>query len=112
MLFGTPAKLFDGGKTEDEFWSFISTGYGRRCFFGYMRNNHKDLTLTAEEIYDLLTDKSSNQFLADLSIQFGQLADRLNFEKKLPVAKTESLILIEYRMHCEQLAEELGDHAA
>lgn len=31
MMFGTPSKLLDGGKIEDNFFSFLETGYARRC---------------------------------------------------------------------------------
>ena len=34
LLFGTPAKLFDGAQTEGEFYSFLEIGYARRCLFG------------------------------------------------------------------------------
>ena len=110
MLFGTPAKLFDGAKVEDEFWSFISTGYGRRCFFGYTRNSGKDKTLTAQEVYDRLTNKVSEQFLTDLSNKFGRLAGALNHNKQITVSKDVSLHLIEYKLHCEALADKLGEH--
>ena len=35
MLFGTPIKLLDGGKVEEEFDTMLSIGYARRCFFGF-----------------------------------------------------------------------------
>jgi len=110
LLYGTPAKLFDGSKTEDEFISFLSTGYGRRCFFGYTRSSGKDKNLTAVEIYDRLTSKNSTQFLKDLSDKFGRLADQLHYNKHITVSKDVSLALIEYRMHCENLADKLGEH--
>nr|MDA3807745.1 hypothetical protein [Thiomicrorhabdus sp.] len=110
LLFGTPAKLFDGSKVEDELWSFVGTGYGRRCFFGYTRSSNKDKTLTADQIYDRLTSTTSNQFLQDLSVKFGKLANELNYNKHITVSKDVSLALIEYRMHCEDMADSLGDH--
>ena len=36
LLFGTPVKLFDGGQTEDQFYSFLEIGYARRCLFGIL----------------------------------------------------------------------------
>ena len=41
LLFGTPSKLLDGGKTEEEFYSFLETGYARRCLFGYEKQSNK-----------------------------------------------------------------------
>lgn len=110
LLFGTPAKLFDGSKIEDEFWSFIQTGYGRRCFFGYTRNSSKVSDMTAEEIYDALTDKSTNQYLKDLSNDLGKLAHITNHNKVIIVSKDVSIELIKYKMHCERLAKAMGEH--
>lgn len=110
LLFGTPQKLFDGSKVEDELWSFVGTGYGRRCFFGYTRTSGKDKTLTAQEVYDRLTDKTASQFLHDLSAKFGGLADEINYDKHITVSKDVSLALIEYKLHCEAIADRLGDH--
>ena len=110
LLFGTPAKLFNGSKTEEELWSFIQTGYGRRCFFGYTREAHRTEDLTAEQIYDTLTDKSSTKFLENISSKFGRLAEMVNFNKVITVSKDVSIQLIEYRMHCEAIAYKLGEH--
>ena len=38
LLFGTPAKLLNGGKEEQEFYSMLETGYARRCIFGETKN--------------------------------------------------------------------------
>ena len=110
MLFGTPIKLFDGAKVEEEFWSFISTGYGRRCFFGYTKQAGRNRNLTASEIYDRLTSKNSENFLRKLSTKFGNLAQRINYDSKILIPKAVSLQLIEYQMHCEDIADSLGDH--
>ena len=110
LLFGTPAKLLDGSKTEHEFESFLQTGYGRRCFFGYTQSVAKNSTQTAEEIYDILTDTTTDQFLKDLSIKLGKLADSVNYNKTITVSRAVSILLIEYRMHCEHLADQMGDH--
>lgn len=44
LLFGTPVKLFDGGQTEDQFYSFLEIGYARRCLFG-IGHNEKNLIM-------------------------------------------------------------------
>lgn len=110
MLFGTPAKLFDGAKTEDEFWSFVATGYGRRCFFGYTKESGRNKHLTAADVYDKLTSTQSEQLLTRLSDQFASLASEINYKKKLQVSKDVSLMLIEYKLHCEDMADKLGEH--
>ncbi len=110
LLFGTPSKLLNGSKTEDEFFSFLETGYARRCFFGYTRNARKDRSLTPEQVYDALTDPTTDQFLKDMSVKLGKLANVLNYNKVLTMSKDVSILLIEYRLHCDALAAEMGDH--
>jgi len=46
MLFGTPVKLLDGSKVEEDFKEMLEIGYARRFLIGYsnkvIHNNHKD----------------------------------------------------------------------
>lgn len=110
MLFGTPAKLLDGGRVEDELNSFLETGYARRCFFGYSRTGTRNTELTPEEVYNMLTDTTSNTFLEDLSDDLGLLADAANFKKELVMSKDVSLLVIKYRLACEKIADALPEH--
>ena len=110
MLFGTPAKLFDGAKIEDEFWTFINTGYGRRCFFGYTKGSGRNKNLTAQDVYNLLTSAQSEQLINSLSNRFAVLAGDVNYGKEIEVSKDVSLLLIDYKLHCESIADNLGDH--
>jgi len=36
LLFGTPTKLLNGSKTEDEFYDLLEIGYARRCFLVFV----------------------------------------------------------------------------
>lgn len=110
LLFGTPEKLLNGGKTEEEMYSMLETGFARRCFFGYSRTVGKREKLTPLEIYDLQTSQQSVQYLDGLNDRLAQLADTVNIDKKLYMSKDTSLILIEYKMMCEEAADELPDH--
>ncbi len=110
LLFGTPSKLLDGNKTEDEFYSFLETGYARRSLFGFSRTLIKDKTLTAEQVYDAMTDVSVDAYLEDLSIELGALADITNYNKLITMSKDVTLLQIEYRLHCEALADDLKEH--
>ena len=110
MLFGTPAKLFDGSKIEEEFRSFLQTGYGRRCFFGYTKGSGRNKSLTATDIYDKLTSTTSEQFVDQLSNQFASLGGAVNYGKEIDVSKPVSLALIEYKLWCEDQADKLGEH--
>lgn len=110
MLFGTPSKLLNGGKTEEELYSMLETGYGRRCFFGYSRASTKMINQTAEEVYDQLTQSGANVYLDTLSSKLERLADMINVNKRLTMTKDTSLIAIEYRLKCEQEAALMPEH--
>lgn len=110
MLFGTPAKLFNGGKVEEEYFSFLETGYARRCLFGFCKTAGKKTELTPDQIYDMLTDNSSEATLVAISDRLGELADVVHFERVLNMSKDVSLLLIEYKMRCEELANKLPEH--
>ena len=110
LMFGTPSKLLNGGKTEEELNSMLDTGYGRRCFFGYSSTTTRNLDQTPEEVYNQLTQTNSGTFLQDLADQLDALADGINVNKKLKVSKETSLLLIEYRIKCEREAAEYPDH--
>ena len=110
LLFGTPAKLLDGGKVEEELFSMLETGYARRCFFGYSRAGHKGVKRTAKEVYDMLVNPQSNQYLEGLSERLSELADIVNADKKLSMTEATSLTLLEYKLMCEERAEDLPEH--
>lgn len=110
MLFGTPSKLLNGGKTEEELYSMLDTGYARRCFFGYSRASNKTAELTPEQVYDMLTNKDSDSFLEGLADKLDNLADIININKRLVMSKETSLLLIAYRLKCEKLAELYQEH--
>lgn len=110
LLFGTPAKLLNGGKTEEELYSMLETGYARRCFFGYARSATKRLDMTPQEVFDLMTSAQNNTFLESLADQLERLADIINANKRLVMSRETSLLMIEYKLLCEKLAEELPEH--
>ncbi len=110
MLFGTPSKLLNGGKVEEEFYAMLETGYARRCLFGFSKVSALGKRLTPEERYARLTDSTSDDFLTDLSYKLGRLADILNFGKTLIMTKEVSILCITYQDQCEVIAESLGDH--
>lgn len=110
LLFGTPSKLLNGGKTEEELYSMLETGYARRCIFGYSRAGNKEAHLTPEQVYDMLTNQASNQTLVDLADKLELLADMSNVNRKILMSKEVSLLSIEYRLKCEKEANTLPEH--
>lgn len=111
MMFGTPTKLLNGGKTEEELYSMLETGYARRCFFGYNRGHgNSPNTMTPEEVYAILTDQGSHAYLEELSDRLENLADIINVNKRLVMSKSTSLLLIEYKLKCEKEAHQYPEH--
>ena len=111
LLFGTPVKLLDGDKTEDEFYSFLETGYARRCVFALGNQEKKSFhELTPKEIFQRLTDPANNTLVAKWNATFGTLADPRLFNWKITVPDDVAIKLIEYRINCERVADALPDH--
>ncbi len=110
MMFGTPSKLLDGGKTEEDLNSLLETGYARRCWFSYGKESARNLNLTPSEVYDLMTNRSSSQFIEDFSEKLGLLADSANMNTVLMMTKETSLELIQYKLDCERKAHDLPEH--
>lgn len=110
MLFGTPSKLMNGGKVEEEFYSMLETGYARRCLFGYAKSNNKQLDITADELLTRLTSNTTDDFIEDIHTQMYNLADIVNFNKEIDVSKDVTLIYLDYKLDCERRANKLMDH--
>jgi len=109
LLFGSPVKLLDGGKVEQELRSMLSIGYARRCFFGYSELNVTKQELTPEQIFDKLTDNTTDTWLNDFSKYLGNLADPINYKREITVPKKLSILLIEYKQWCELRASKIPD---
>lgn len=107
--FGTPTKLLDGAKVEDEFYSLLETGYARRCFFA-MGNPVSGEPLTAQEQYDRLRDPSTKVALQKWSTHFATLADPTNLEWTIDVPEDVGVAMMKYQMECEYAASLMSDH--
>lgn len=110
MLFGTPSKLLNGGKIEEELLSMLETGYARRCFFAFTTTASKRVDMTPEEAYLAATNKTSAGSMQILATQFERLADATHFGQELVMDKDVALEWIKYRMSCESQADELSEH--
>lgn len=111
LLFGTPSKLLDGGITEDAFYSFLDTGYARRCLFGIgqpVRMAHN--SQTPDEIYDRLTQPGNTAAVNKWANHFHTLADASKFGWRMIVERDVGVELIAYKAHCEKLADGMSEH--
>ena len=110
MMFGTPSKLLDGSKVEDNFFSFLETGYARRCFFAYSKKASSTKDLTPEELYQRLTNHNHEQELITISRNLFHLADTHYCNTELEVPDATGIELMRYRIDCEQRASKLPEH--
>lgn len=111
MLFGTPTKLLDGGRTEDEFKQFLETGYARRLLFGYTPHNHRTQYVSAKDRYLRMVDQGLADDVRRIQGVFAGFARR-GFNPVLQMTQENSIYLIEYQIDCEKRAEHFKEHQA
>ena len=110
LLFGTPSKLLDGGQTEDHFYSFLETGYARRCLFSFGNRIRAGTTLSPKDVYTNLTTRSNKNSILKWSSHFLKLADPAKFAWELDVEDDVAIELLTYRIKCEEMADALPEH--
>lgn len=111
LLFGTPSKLLDGGQTEEQFYSFLETGYARRCLFGFGQHDRKAFnSQSPEEIYQRLIQPTNNNSVSKWASQFQKLADPSMYGWKMTVEDDVAIRLLEYKISCEKVADHMADH--
>lgn len=109
LMFGTPSKLFDGGATEDNLYSFLETGYGRRCLFAMGITSNPDQQ-DPEEVYKRLINPQNSTAIRQWAAKFQALAHEDLFGWKIDVPYAVGVKLMEYKLACEAAARELPDH--
>lgn len=110
LLFGTPAKLFDGGFVEDNFYSLLETGYARRCLFGYGIHKRMSQSMTSEEIYAELINPSVSREVERWQNHFTSLADMKYHSLEIELPDEQAIKLISYKTACETEADNLPEH--
>lgn len=110
LLFGTPSKLLDGSKVEDEFYSMLETGYARRCIFAYGHRVRASEVMTPAEIYSRLIDPQYITTINKWATHFTILADAGKFGWKMLVDEKVGVELLTYRIFCEHRADALAEH--
>ncbi len=110
LMFGTPSKLLDGSSIEDRFYSFLETGYARRCLFAMGKPIPASDSLTPAEIYKKLIDTSNYGNQTKWAAHFAQLADPTKFDWTIDVPEDVGIALLEYRILCEDIARDMAEH--
>lgn len=110
LLFGTPSKLLDGGQNEDQFYSFLDTGYARRCIFGWGQQDRKAYhTQSPAEIYAGLTQPGNSAFTNKWAMKFHKLADPAVHGWRMSVEDDVGIQLLTYKIECEKAADMLPE---
>jgi hypothetical protein len=109
MMFGTPTKLLDGGRIEDEFKQFLETGYARRLLFGYTTDSNRTKYASAQERYQQMVDADLAKDILAIQQTFTNFAKR-PFNPILQMSEANSIYLIQYQMKCEEAADDMKDH--
>jgi hypothetical protein len=110
LLFGTPARLLDGSKTEDALFDLFDNGYVRRCLFSYAVKDVQPCKLTAAERFNKSTDPELANKMQTISNMLGFLADPLYYDKTIVASDEVCILLIEYQQHCEELASQVNKY--
>ena len=110
MLFGTPSKLFDGGKNEDLLYSFINTGLARRAFYNVSNKNSTYKEVDAEVIYKRRKNVSEDISTKKIKRHFTMLAKKRKHGTHYNITKKPTLLLIKYSEYCKKIASTLPNH--
>jgi len=105
MMFGTANKML--GELEDVLFELIESGYGRRLFYGHVKED-KRRVLTAKEQYEMAKSAASDPLVNDLDIKFGRLSDPINANKVLVMPEATALAMFTYKADCEKRALSLS----
>lgn len=110
MMFGTPVRLLDGGKTEEEFSNLLESGYARRLLFGFSQQTEQILDMTAQEIYDSLTNNGVSQEQSSLRQYFTGLASLERVGSHLEMKEPVAIDLIQYEIDCKHRATKFSKY--
>lgn len=110
LMFGTPSKLLNGAKTEEEFFSLLETGYARRLFFAFVRKPKKKEFLSPEALYEMSVSTHVKASLEGIKKHYEDLAAPRYFNNILTMSKETAIALLAYKQRCEIEAVDYKEH--
>ena len=96
--FGEPKALYDGGATESKVIELLTTGFARRCFFGYETEPKPPTTLSAQELLDYKTQRQNNPFLSQFADHLASLSQSVPVGQVIDMPDSTALIFTEYEI--------------
>lgn len=111
LMFGTPARLLDGGVTEDLFYQLLDTGYARRCFFalGERKVSPDFLNQDPTQLYLRQIEAMEDSKLKNLSNYFTKFASREFYNKVITTPPEVEILLDRYRLDLMSRIEKLKE---
>lgn len=112
LMFGTPVRVFDGGSTEDYFYSMLETGYARRLIFGLGKDDNSTKaykTKTAAEIYRSIIDPSIQSTVTKWNQKLASLTDSSIYNFKIILNDDEAILLKQYEIDCKEKADKMSE---
>lgn len=109
MMFGTGSKLLDGDKVEELFIEMLEMGYARRCLFSFTEKMNKPQNKDVNDLYADLFNETQDDWLEEVSEEFGKLADMALMNKEVNIPKSSVMYLLAYKLDCEQRATAFTD---
>lgn len=101
MMFGTAAMLLDGAQTERTYMDMLTTGYARRCFFGYSVIEVNKRTLSKEARLKALTDTTHTAKLELIASKLGKLAEHIHHGWVATFTDDVIEKVVDYQLDCE-----------
>lgn len=101
LMYGEPTLLFDGAGNEKLIRNLFTTGYARRCFFGYSNIDLVRREMSVAERMKQMKDKSADITLGKIAVALERLADDVNYNVTVQIPDNVLEIIVRYQMHCE-----------
>lgn len=110
LAFGTPCKVYDGGKVEENWLALNETGFARRSWFCYVNSVNLDNELTGAEKYAIQADKTLNNVFKNAMNTFNTFASITHYKRKIILPKKVGIALLDYETDCKKRAVPYRDH--
>lgn len=114
LLFGTPARLFDGSVTEDQFYEMMEKGYGRRtCLACGLESKISTFQgHTAKELYEAKINPQNTALFQTWKKRVADLANPMLHNFEIEVPDDVGILVTEYELDCKNKSLEISEYEA
>ncbi len=108
LMYGTPARLLNGSKLEDQFFDMLREGYGRRLLYAF-DDNQNTVIQDTESRYEKLINTSTVETADDIGIEIKEYCNTSSSNVDIDIEKEEVLIIMDYENRCLEKANKLSE---